>query len=224
MSRHPVTRRQAREVTRIKLSRLLLLPILAAGFGCSDVFTEPFAYGTVEVDATLPDGQGVPDLGLTLYTGTRHLGYAVTDSTGSAEFAFVPEGPTGVGIRSDPIFRPARHPEGYYQTFRMREGETVRLIFDFVDTRGEIRVRVETAAGVPLAGQTLELYNAREALARADTDALGEVLFDRLGQGDYGVRLVASSTCAIPSGGVYRDGLVVQSGNRFEVLIVLENC
>ena len=219
-----MTRRQASEVTRTKLSRLLLLQILAVGLGCGDVFTEPFAYGTVEVDVTLPDGQGVPDLGLTLYTGTRHLGYAVTDSTGSADFAFVPEGIMGVGIRFDPIFRPARHPKGYYQTFRMSEGETVRLIFDFVDTRGEIRVRVETAAGTPLAAQTLELYNAREALARADTDALGEVLFDRLAQGDYGVRLVASPTCTIPTDGAYRDGLVIQVGDRFEVLIVLENC
>ena len=213
-----------RERTRMKLSRSLFLPILVASLGCSDVFTEPFAYGRVEVSLTLPDGGGVEGLGLTLYSGTRHLAYAITDRAGSARFEFVPEGPLGVSVSPDLAYRPISHPEGYYQTFRMREGETVRLIFDFVDTRGEIRVRVETATGIPLAGQTLELYNAREALARADTDAMGEVLFDRLGQGDYGVRLVASPTCAIPPGGAYRDGLVVESGNRFEVLIVLENC
>lgn len=210
-----------------KLIRSFLLTLFVVTIGCSEVFTAPFAYGSVEVQVTLPGGEGVPNLDLTLYSGTRHLAYLATDSVGSAHFTFVPEGPHGVGIRPSPIsriFRPASHPEGYYQTFTMREGQVVRLAFDFVDTRGVIQVRVESGSGVPLAGQTVELYNAREALTQADTDVLGGVLFDRLAVGDYGVRIVASPTCEVPPEGAYRDGLVVDSGNRFDVLIVLENC
>ena len=207
-----------------KLIRSFLLTLFVVTIGCSEVFTAPFAYGSVEVQVTLPEGEGVPNLDLTLYSGTRHLAYLATDSVGFAHFAFVPEGPLGVSIRPSPIFRPASHPDGYYQTFTMSEGQVVRLAFDFVDTRGVIQLRVESGSGVPLAGQTVELYNARETLTRADTDALGGVLFDRLAEGDYGVRVVASPTCEIPPEGAYRDGLVVDSGNRFDVLIVLENC
>lgn len=217
-------RRQGGELTPTKISRRLPLALMAVGVGCSSVFTEPFAYGTVEVEVTLPDGNGVPGLDLTLYSGTRHLGYATTDSFGSAFFDFVPEGPTGVSVRPDSIFRPARHPEGYYQTFRMVEGGGIRLTFEFVDTRGVIQVRVEDASGTPLVAQTVELYNASEALERAGTDAAGEVVFDRLPRGDYGVRVVASPTCNLPPGGAYRDGLVVETGNRFNVVIVLEEC
>jgi len=211
-------------LTRTKISRFLLVTLVTAGIGCSEVFTEPFVYGTVEVEIALPDGKGVPGLDLTLYSGTRHLGYATTDSSGSTQFDFVPPGPTGVSVRPDSIFRPAGHPEGYYQTFRMVEGGVIRLAFAFVDIRGVIQVRVENASGTALVGQTVELYNALEALERAGTDASGEVVFDRLPRGDYGVRVVASPTCDIPPGGAYRDGLVVESGNRFDVVIVLENC
>ena len=106
----------------------------------------------------------------------------------------------------------------------MSEGQVVRLTFEFVDTRGAIQVRIQSGSGVPLSGQTVELYNARETLTQADTDALGGVLFDSLAEGDYGVRVVSSPTCVIPPEGAYRDGLVIDSGNRLDVLIVLENC
>jgi len=216
--------RQDSEVISTNARRSFFFALIVMSFGCGEVFTEPFAYGVVEVEVTLPDGAGVPGLDLTLYSGTRHLAYAVTDANGSVQFEFVPQGALGVSVSPNPTFRAATHPQGYYQTFGMSEGQTVRLTFEFVDTRGEIRVRVETASGVPLATQTVELYNAREALAQAETDVAGEVVFDRLPRGDYGVRVVASPTCDIPPGGAYLDGLVVESGNRFDVVIVLENC
>ena len=219
---HPSRRDEP--VSRNTPRRTLWLALVSASLGCDSVFTEPFAYGAVDVTVTLPDDRGVPGLDLTLYSGSRHHAYAVTDSTGAARFEFVPEGPLGVSIAPDPTFRPAAHPDGYYQTFRMREGQEVGVDFEFIDTRGTIEVLVATESGTLLPGQTVELYNAWEGLARAETDEHGRVVFEFLPRGDFGVRVVASPTCEIRPDRAFQDGLVVEAGERFEVTIVLENC
>ena len=93
---HPSRRDEP--VSRNTPRRTLWLALVSASLGCDSVFTEPFAYGAVDVTVTLPDDRGVPGLDLTLYSGSRHHAYAVTDSTGAARFEFVPEGPLGVSI------------------------------------------------------------------------------------------------------------------------------
>ena len=208
-----------------RLCRAATLIALVVAAGCDDVFTPPFTYAAVEVSVTLPDGAGVPDVPLVLYSGTRHLAYADTDSSGAAHFDFVAEGPTGVGASSTLFFRAAEHPDGYYRTFSVSEGDQIQVAFNFEDARGSIRVDVFDQTLQPVSGLDVELYTSLDVQIRETLPASGSVLFSKLSPADYGVRVLGSGTCPLPPAGfVFRDGLVVGVQQDLTVEVVLPTC
>jgi hypothetical protein len=193
--------------------------------GCEEVFTPPFKYASVEVLVTLPDGQGVQDVPLVLYTGTRHLDYRKTDSMGASRFEFVPEGDIGVSSAPTRYFYAAEHPDGYYRTFRVEEGDTVYVEFHYEDARSSIQVSVLDQEAVPVSGLEVELYTSTGVVDRVTLPESGSVLFSELTPADYGVRVLGSGFCPLsPDGFVYRDGLIVSLRQNFEIEIVLPPC
>ena len=191
---------------------------------CDGITNEPFEYGRVTVEVTLPDGTGLPDVGLTLYTGTRHLGYAVTDVSGGARFDFVPEGAMGVTTAPNSEYRPVAHPKGYFATVYMREGEHVTIPFAFVSRRGTIALAIRDAVGDPRPDHEVELYNPWEVVVRTRTNTQGEMLFEGLMEGDYGIRVFESATCALRPDGYMYETFRVNGGARVEGVITLASC
>ncbi len=192
---------------------------------CTDVFTPHFTYASVEVSVTLANGQGVSGVPLVLYTGTRHLDYGETDSAGVSRFELVPEGDTGVGAVPTGYFYATQHPDGYYKTFRVTEGDQIRLEFQYEDARGSISVRVLDQGLIPQSGFAVELYTASGTQERVMLPQSGSVIFSELIPTDYGVRVLGSGTCPLlPDGFVYRDGLLVGLRQNLEIEIVLPPC
>ncbi len=192
---------------------------------CEEVFTPRFTYASVEVVVTLPDGEGVSGVPLVLYNGTRHLDYGKTDSSGVSRFDLVPEGDLGVSSAPTRYFYAKQHPDGYYRTFRVVEGDEIRVEFQYEDARGSIALRVLDQDSVPQSGFVVELYTASGTQERTTLSESGSVLFSELTPADYGVRVLGSGVCPLlPNGFVYRDGLIVSLRQNFEIEIVLPPC
>ena len=207
--------------------------LLLVASGCDEVFTPEFTYGSVDVSINLPDGRGVPHVPLVLYTGTRHLAYANTDSSGAAYFDQVPEGPAGVGAA--PVVYVAEDetyyvgvsggPEAYYKTIEVSEGDRLRVEFQYDDSRGSIAVQVLDETSQPVSGLNVELYTTEGVLIRQTLPESGSLLFSKLSQKDYAVRVLGSATCPLlPDGFVHKDGLIVGPGQDLEIEFVLPPC
>ena len=97
-------------MTRVRTSFLRkgATALLALGacalWACDALLTRPSLYATVTATVARRDGTPIPNASLTLYTGQRPMGYAVTDTLGRYTFVDVPEGL--YGLRADP-------PSGY---------------------------------------------------------------------------------------------------------------
>ena len=199
--------------------------VLIATQACEHVLTPSFRYASVEVVVTLPEGQGVSGVPLVLYNGTRHLGYAKTDSFGVSRFDLVPEGDIGVSAVPIRYFYATQHPDGYYRTFSVAEGDTIQVEFQYEDARGSIAVRVLDRDSIPQPGSVVELYTSRGTQERTALNESGSVLFSELIPADYGVRVLGSGACPLlPEGFVYRDGLLVGLRQDLEIQIVLPAC
>lgn len=125
-------RRTSRAVGgRLKRPLIALVAIaVTAVMGCSDVFRPSYKYSTVTVTASDLDGEPVPGVRLTLYTGSMHMSYGVTGTNGRYVFAFVPAG--GYGVEAGP-------PDGYrwpggadtYRIIDVEQGEAYAAEFRF---------------------------------------------------------------------------------------------
>ena len=122
-------------------------------------------------------------------------------------------------------FYAKQHPDGYYKTFRVVEGDEIRVEFQYEDARGSIALRVLDQDSVPQSGFVVELYTASGTQERTTLSESGSVLFSELTPADYGVRVLGSGVCPLfPKGFVYRDGLIVSLRQNFEIEIVLPPC
>ncbi len=200
-----------------------LLSIMLGG-ACAEAVITPFQYGSVEVTA-LSNGEPVPGIQLTLYTGTRHLGYGSTNDEGRFVFESVPAGIMGVAAVLQADHHVGLAPEFRAETFEMREGgrETVQLAYD--TCQGTIRVSVVDDQQVPLPGVEVVLYTSAGVLERAPTDSGGTRVFTRLrcdtAHGVY-VTPPAGYSLVPGPGSSYFDGLVLQSGQEIPVQFRLQ--
>lgn len=105
--------------------------MLLALVACGDVFGPATQYGSVTVLVEDTLGGPAAGVGLTLYTGERHMGYGATNAAGRHTFSFVPAGTYGVH---------ATVPEGW----TVPQGMTNFAIFD-VDEGDAREVRIVLA-------------------------------------------------------------------------------
>lgn len=205
------------------LRRILLLApfaALPALSGCSEYFTDPYDWGTVEAWVLDQTGAPVADASLTLYSGTRHLGIARTDADGYHRFRFVPPGSLGVSV-SPPS--PAANPQYQFTTFRMEEGQHRELTFHVSLCEGGIRVSVADPHGAAAQGVEVQLYRWDGGVARQATDAAGQVRFAELPCDNYGVRLLPSEGFDFEegAGSSWVDGLSFEHQEELEVSFVV---
>lgn len=194
--------------------------------GCSELI-DPFEYGRVEVSVERPSGEGVQGIDLALFSGTRHLEWAKTDSRGRHVFRFVPEGPLGLFVFTpgplmhlDPSFRGAPY------TFTSREGE-VRIL-DFVVLRlgsGSVAVQVQDPEGDPIAGVALRLSKTDPPPTdpvEGETDAAGAHRFEGVSAGVYEIAVLPGSGYVVPPEGASVEDLIVEGGDEVGISFVLE--
>ncbi len=195
--------------------------------GCGDLFTPEFQYGEVEVLVARRSGVGVPGVELTLYTGTRHLGYGITNDEGRFVFGFVPAGQ--IAVLADPPegFRPVDLANGFIESVTLSEGATASFEFTYLkEGTGSVAVRVTEDSGKAIPGVRLQLNTGAGAVATGMTGSTGEHTFDALPLDHY-------SVFAFPSGSLFFrdgsplgivDGLLIDDGHREVVEFTLSRC
>ncbi len=193
--------------------------------GCSDVFTEPFEYGTVEVSAERRTGDPVPEMDFLLFSGTRHLEWGVTDEEGLIVFRFVPHEPVGVLAHPADVYIPTDPETGYVTTFLMSEGDERRFTFTFFKVGpGSIMATVEDPEEEPIADVRLQLFSPQAPIEEGLTDGAGEHTFTDVPFGIYGVRVIGGPVQLPPGVGVFQDGLIAEADLVERVHFVLERC
>lgn len=193
---------------------------------CGDLLIDPFDYGVVDVVATTRSGAPAPAVELTLYSGTRHLGFATTDADGRARFGFVPEGALGVSASPAWFYGVEDPPVHYYTELVIAAGEQRTVELGGFIGPGSLRVEVVLASGSPAVGHAVELYDPSGPVERRVVQGPDPLEFEPLQPGaEYGVRVFAHGSCDLAPGGF------VDSGNQVigeeavtDVRLVLEGC
>ena len=204
----------------MRSSRITAAALLSAIWGCSELFTEPFDYGTVEVFTEQESGQPVSGVHLVLYSGTRILDRGESDYAGHRVFQLVPFGHLGVAAYSA---GQGLSPEYQYITFRMREGDHQEVGFTFVACDGSVSAQVFVDAGAPVEGAEVTLYSSQHVLEVGSTDPSGRHDFLDVPCGNYGLKIQPPSgfTVAEGPGTSFFDGLVVENEGQVEVVFTI---
>lgn len=200
--------------------RITTATLLLAAAACSELFTQPFEYGTVEVSAERGSGEPLPGVRIALYSGTRILDQGTSDSHGHLTFRLVPFGHLGVSAAVTGL---VLQPNYQFVTFRMAEGAHQRVAFIFVACEESVSVLVLDNGGEPIRGAELSIYSPQEVVATGSTDVSGRHDFMPVPCGNYGVRVQAPSGYAVTEGpgSSYIDGLLVEDGAQIEVVFTL---
>jgi hypothetical protein len=207
-----------------------LLPLLALATlltACDELLPPAYRYGTVEVEAVRRNGEPVPGVRLTLFTGTRHLGYGVTDERGRYRFEFVPEGQLGVQAAPPEDYRPVDLASGFVRTISMAQGGEQQVSFSYLRFGpGSVLARVETPTGQPVPGIRVQVYSNDGVQGEAVTNAQGEHRFTGLPLGVYGVFAFPTARYLHPEGRPLAvvEGLLIDEGHEERARILLTPC
>ena len=219
-------------VLRKGATALLTLGVSAL-WACDALITRPSLYATVTATVTRRDGTPIPNAALTLYTGQRPMGYAVTDTLGRHTFTDVPEGL--YGVRADPPSGYARletllstaAPSEVVQNIRVmaQDRDSVRITFLKIGP-GTVTAEVKEPDGTGVPDIALILYGAGGVVRRSVTNAAGRFVFDAVPFGNYGVFAVRptlyldAGESALPS----RDGLIIEDGSTQTASFAFAKC
>ncbi len=215
--------------------RRLLATLLSAlpAAGCDSLVTTPTPYTTVTVIAQRRDSSPVPGVPVTLYTGQRPMGYAITGADGRAIFDRVPKGPAYGVLAAAPAGwafpqqltggAPDNHRDGF--ALVPDSGVTVHFTFLKVGP-GTVSGRVTDETGAPLAAVHVALYSPAGILERAVTAVDGTVRFPDVPFGVYGLAIdrPRGFRDVGESAAVFRDGLLVEEGIVATATATLARC
>lgn len=221
-------------LTRLARAGLAIVALLAAS-ACDEWLTTPSQYNNVSVVAARRNGDPVPLVDLTLYTGDRQMGYGTTNAAGTFTFTRVPFGVYGVQVAEPPgylaIGTVLGIPGGTSVAPLDVANDTLSPVhFTFVKIGpGAIAVHVAGQNGAPLAGVPLQLSRGAVSVANVATDGSGNVSFDPIGFGVYSVVvnptvIGCAPNTAADSANTVRDDLIVEDASRDSVVFNLPNC
>jgi hypothetical protein len=196
--------------------RIVIAVLLLATAACSELFTEPFDYGTVEVSTERTSGGPARGVHLVLYSGTRVLDQGYSDEDGRLTFRLVPFGNLGVAAGTAGL---SLRPSYQFVTFRMDEGGVQRVSFSFVPCEGSISIQVLDDASEPVQGAEVSVYSPERTVGTDFSDASGRHRFEGLPCGNYGAHVRAPS--GYTAGTSFIDGLEVEDGALIEVVFTL---
>src|SRR5215467_3178667 len=178
------------------MKRILAL-LVAFGFtvGCDAWLTKPSLYNTVTVIVSRRNGQPIPDVPLTLYTGQRPMGYATTDRDGRHVFQEVPQGNYGVFTTLPTGYDVIEHlipgPPTIYRDDLIVAKDTLGPVrFTFLKRGpGSVIVRVTDPAVGDLAGVAVTLSASQTIEGKANTDSAGRATFVAIAYGVHSVSI-----------------------------------
>lgn len=211
--------------------------LLALGVGalwaCEGLITRPSLYSTVTASVARRDGTPIPNASLTLYTGQRPMGYAVTDILGRYTFVDVPEGL--YGVRAEPpsgyvrleALLPTTAPSEVVQNIRVMAQNRDSARFTFLKIGpGTVTAEVKEPDGSGVPDIALILYGAGGVVRRSVTNAAGRFVFDAVPFGNYGVFAVRPALyldvgeTSLPA----RDGLIIEDGSAQTASFAFAKC
>lgn len=210
---------------------VLLATLVAAA--CDSMISKPSLYGSVIAQVYRRDSTPIPGAKLTLYTGQRPVGYAITDSTGVFRFVNIPDGEYGVRVLPPPGYLSVVELIGGADTAVVRDGlalpEHGELLVRFRLLKagsGNVSVYVESSERKPLTGIRVVLYSSQGSVAEGLTDAAGLYTFPPVPLGNYGVfafrppAYTDSAENPLPS----RDGFIVDQGSKGTATFSFARC
>lgn len=206
------------------------LAFVALTTACDSLVTKPSLYGTVTAHVMTRAAAPIRGAGLTLYTGQRPMGYAVTDSSGAYAFVDVPEGLYGVlvtppaGYVRREAFSAVPVPTDFAHNLHVLAQQHVDTSFIFLKLgAGTVTATVRRSDGTPVPQIVLTLYSPKGALQNAMTDASGRFVFGNVPTGNYGV-FARLSTDSGQTSVSTRDGIVVDDGSRENADFTFDPC
>lgn len=194
---------------------------------CSDLLTDGYDYGEIEVRTVRRSGEPVPGLDLALYGRGRDLGYGTTGDSGRFVFRYVPQGRYGVYVGISEAYRLLAGPEAnVVDTIRIQPGERQEVTFTFLKVgSGTLAAQVSLETGEPAAGVRVRVYSFRGTAAEGVTTAQGRVEFPDLPFGNYGIEVQPAPGFSPAPGTLgYIDGLWVEEGSYETARFTLSKC
>lgn len=210
---------------RVPVLAPLLLILLA---GCSELLSDGFDYGSVEVQVVQRSGEPAPGVKLILYTWSHHMAYGESDAEGRHTFEFVPPGSYGVrAVPEEPFVTFTGFASVARDGVAMEKGGHEEVTFTLLKRGpGTVRVRVRDASGNAVPGTEVFLYAHFGGIADGVTGPTGEHVFEEVPFGDYGVRIEPTpGYVAAPGRGTsFLDGIVVDEGSVDVLEFAVERC
>jgi hypothetical protein len=214
---------------------LALLLAVAFTVGCDAWLTKPGMYNTVTVVVSRRNGQPVPDVPLTLYTGQRPMGYAMTGRDGRHVFQEVPQGNYGVFTSPPDGYDVIEHlipgpPTIYRDDLIVAKDTLSPLRFTFLKRGpGSVIVRVTDPVFGSLAGVAVTLSTSQTTEGKATTDSAGRASFTAIPYGVHSVsiqRPLLYRDYATPGDSLVssRSNIVVDDGSNDTTTFVVKRC
>ena len=214
------------------LRRATLALLVFAGAGCDALVSKPSLYGAVRAEVVRRDSTPIAGAQLLLYEGSRPMGYASTDATGSHTFQNVPEGVFGIRAEPPPGFVRVDQilggPDtGYRDRLELVGGKLISARFTFLKLgNGLVTARVRETDGTPVQNVPVTLYTGKGEVERGVTDSSGAYSFAKIPLGNYGVFVQRSPLYldSAEAARVVKDGLLVEAGSNDTAQFVFARC
>jgi len=213
-------------------SKRALLALLAlATLGCEQLLTTPIPYGKVRVEVRSRGGAPIVGVRSELYTGSRPMGYSVTDDSGRTTFARVPKAqygvvltvPTGYALLSTII---GGAPGVQVDGLNIEPGADTTLRFTLARLgNGVVETEVKDQDGLVVPGLNVSLYRGPAVIGTAPTNTLGIARFANVPFGQYGVFVTPPDSLGVKGAPtVFRDGVPVDAEVVARPAIVVPRC
>jgi hypothetical protein len=200
-----------------RIRRALALLVLAALASSCESVAGTDQYGKVAVDVHADDGEPLPGLALTLYTGTRPIAYADTDMNGEYVFERVPPLPQGYGVTLGipPAFLdPGEVDRFTQQRLDVRAGTVTPVHVVLPRCTGTLRATVRDELARPVARHGVRFYGIEIATVDTVTGADGTITLPRRPCGVHGIQVIPTPGYVLPAKAA-QDNIALRRGGFF---------
>ncbi len=215
----------------MQFKRALLAVLAIALVGCEQLLTTPTPYGTVRVEVRSRGGVPIPRVRSELYTGSRPMGYAITNDSGRTTYPHVPRAQYGVALSVPAGYAlvstiVAGAPGVQVDGLNVEAGADTTLRFTLARLgNGTIEAEVRDQDGIKLRDLLVTLYRGPSVLGSARSDTLGVARFTNVAFGQYGVFLTPPESLGVKGAPtVFRDGVPVDAEVIAKPIIVVTRC
>lgn len=181
--------------------------------------------GTITVSVRDNAGSPVPNASLTAYNSERVVATGSTSTSGVWVFDRLLCGDHGVRVRAPGVWVADEvRGSAYVDGLMIHRGSALSTTLTLRTCSATLRVRVQDASAIPVAGATVKLYTADSVYRVIGSAADGSVLFDKIPCREFGVTVTPPAGFAVATGkGLnYFDGIRMENGETAERTFVLQ--